>query len=132
MTPSLRLVFAGTPDFAARHLTALLASRHEVVAVLTQPDRRAGRGKKCQASPVKQVALSHHIHTMQPETLRDGTVQQALRDLQADAFIVVAYGLILPKAVTRHASVRLHKRPRLATTALAGCGSHAKGDTSRR
>ena len=99
MTPSLRLVFAGTPDFAARHLTALLASRHEVVAVLTQPDRRAGRGKKCQASPVKQVALSHHIHTMQPETLRDGNVQQALRDLHADAFIVVAYGLILPKAV---------------------------------
>jgi methionyl-tRNA formyltransferase len=96
---SLRLAFAGTPDFAARHLEALLDSGHAVIAVLTQPDRRAGRGKKATASPVKQCALDRGLHVLQPRTLRDPDIQQQLRELELDALVVVAYGLILPEPV---------------------------------
>ena len=96
---SLRLIFAGTPAFAATHLQALLASRHEVVAVYTQPDRPAGRGKKLHASPVKALALSAGIQVLQPATLRSAEAQAELAALGADAMVVVAYGLILPKAV---------------------------------
>lgn len=96
---SLRLAFAGTPDFAAVSLRALLAGRHQVVAVLTQPDRRAGRGKKVAQSPVKQLALGHDLPVLQPDTLKDAPVQTHLRDLRLDALIVVAYGLIIPQAV---------------------------------
>jgi len=96
---SLRIVFAGTPDIAAHHLQALLDSEHEVVAVYSQPDRPAGRGKKLQASPVKQLALEHNIPVYQPASLKGQEEQQALADLQADIMVVVAYGLLLPKAV---------------------------------
>ena len=98
-TPALRLVFAGTPDFAARHLNALLDSGHDLLAVYTQPDRPAGRGKKLAASPVKEIALSAGLSIHQPANLRDPQVQAELADLQADVLIVVAYGLILPQAV---------------------------------
>jgi len=97
--PTLRLLFAGTPDFAERHLDALLDSRHEVVAVLTQPDRPAGRGKKLQPSPVKQRALAAGVDVLQPVSLKDPQIQQHLAELEVDAMIVVAYGLILPRAV---------------------------------
>jgi len=99
MHPSLRIIFAGTPEFAARHLTALLDSTHRVVAVLTQPDRQSGRGKKVHASPVKQVALSHDIDVLQPTSLKDTDIQQQLIQFQADVMVVVAYGLLLPQAV---------------------------------
>lgn len=98
-TNSLRLVFAGTPDFAARHLAALLACPHQLAAVYTQPDRPAGRGKKLQASPVKQLALDAGIPVYQPPSLRDDEARQALAELQPDVLVVVAYGLILPQAV---------------------------------
>ena len=96
---TLRLLFAGTPDFAARHLEALCASGHEVLAVYTHPDRPAGRGKKLTASPVKQLAEAHAIPVLQPSTLRDPDAQATLADFGADLLIVVAYGLILPEAV---------------------------------
>ena len=96
---ALRILFAGTPEFSARHLQALLASQHEVVAVYTQPDRRAGRGKKLQSSPVKQLAEAAGIPVEQPPSLRDEEAQQALAAYAADVMIVVAYGLILPQAV---------------------------------
>ena len=96
---ALRLVFAGTPDFAARHLRALLDSPHEFIAVYTQPDRPAGRGKKLRASPVKQLAGEAGLKVFQPASLRDTTVQQELASLRADLLIVAAYGLILPQAV---------------------------------
>ncbi len=95
----LRLVFAGTPDFAATHLAALLASRHRIVAVYTQPDRPAGRGKKLAASPVKQLALNHQLPVYQPATLRTPTVLAELAALAADVMVVVAYGLLLPQSV---------------------------------
>lgn len=95
----LRLIFAGTPEFAALHLDALLDSRHEVVAVYTQPDRPAGRGKKLQASPVKQRAERAGLPVLQPATLRDADALQTLADHGADVMVVVAYGLILPQAV---------------------------------
>jgi methionyl-tRNA formyltransferase len=95
----LRLVFAGTPEFAARHLSALLDSRHEIQAVYTQPDRRAGRGKKLSASPVKNLAVAAGLPVHQPASLRDPEAQAELAKLQADVLIVVAYGLILPQAV---------------------------------
>jgi methionyl-tRNA formyltransferase len=96
---SLRVIFAGTPEFALPPLKALAASRHEVVAVLTQPDRPAGRGKRLRASPVKQVALEQAWPVLQPGTLKDPAWQQRLVDLQADLMIVVAYGLMIPKAL---------------------------------
>jgi methionyl-tRNA formyltransferase len=96
---SLRLAFAGTPDFAARHLAALLGSPHDVVAVLTQPDRPAGRGKQARASAVKALALENGLLPAQPATLRDGDTLEQLARLDLDALIVVAYGLILPQKV---------------------------------
>ncbi|WP_434762223.1 methionyl-tRNA formyltransferase [Vibrio fortis] len=99
MSQSLRIVFAGTPDFAARHLAALLSSEHEVIAVYTQPDRPAGRGKKLTASPVKNIALEHDIPVYQPENFKSEEAKQELADLNADIMVVVAYGLLLPQVV---------------------------------
>lgn len=95
----MRLVFAGTPDFAAEHLQALLAGSHQVVAVYTQPDRPAGRGQKLMPSPVKQLAQAHGIPVYQPQTLRAPEAQAELAALAPDLMVVVAYGLILPQAV---------------------------------
>lgn len=95
----MKLLFAGTPEFAATALAALLTSSHSVIAVYTQPDRPAGRGRKLQASPVKMLAQSHHLPVLQPETLRDQDEQTRLRDFGVDVMVVAAYGLILPKAV---------------------------------
>lgn len=99
MSKPLRIVFAGTPDFAARHLAALLSSHHEVIAVYTQPDRPAGRGKKLTASPVKNIALEHDVPVYQPENFKSDEAKQQLADLNADLMVVVAYGLLLPQAV---------------------------------
>ncbi len=99
MSDSLRIIFAGTPDFAARHLDALLSSEHQIVGVFTQPDRPAGRGKKLMPSPVKVLAEEKGIPVFQPVSLRPQENQQLIADLQADVMVVVAYGLILPKAV---------------------------------
>lgn len=99
MSQSLRIVFAGTPDFAARHLAALLSSEHEVIAVYTQPDRPAGRGKKLTASPVKTIALEHDIPVYQPENFKSDEAKQQLAALDVDIMVVVAYGLLLPQAV---------------------------------
>ena len=96
---ALRIVFAGTPDFAAAHLAALLGSRHTVVAVYSQPDRPAGRGKKLAASPVKQLAVERGIPVLQPVNFRDEADRAALAALQPDLMVVVAYGLLLPQAV---------------------------------
>lgn len=95
----MRIVFAGTPEFAAQHLQALLDTNQQVVAVYTQPDRPAGRGQKLMPSPVKQLALQHGIAVYQPQSLRDPAAQAELAELQADLMVVVAYGLILPQAV---------------------------------
>lgn len=95
----LNIIFAGTPDFAAQHLQALLDSEHNVIAVYTQPDKPAGRGKKLQASPVKQLAEAHNIPVYQPKSLRKEEAQAELKALNADVMVVVAYGLILPEAV---------------------------------
>lgn len=99
MSQSLRIIFAGTPDFAARHLDALLSSEHQVVGVFTQPDRPAGRGKKLMPSPVKVLAEAHNLPVFQPSSLRPQDNQRLVADLGADIMVVVAYGLILPKAV---------------------------------
>lgn len=96
---SLNVIFAGTPDFAAESLQALLASRHRVIAVYTQPDRPAGRGRKLTPSPVKRLALEHQLPVYQPETLKTPETQAELAELGADLMVVVAYGLILPQAV---------------------------------
>lgn len=99
MTEPLRIVFAGTPEFAAEHLKALLNSPYEIVAVYTQPDRPAGRGQKLMPSPVKQLAQENNIQVLQPPTLRNAEAQAELAALQPDLMVVVAYGLILPQAV---------------------------------
>ncbi|MGO1616607.1 MAG: methionyl-tRNA formyltransferase [Oceanisphaera sp.] len=95
----LNIIFAGTPDFAARHLQALLGSEHKLVAVYTQPDRPAGRGKKLTPSPVKVTAEQAGIPVLQPPSLRNEAAQQELAALNADIMVVVAYGLILPQPV---------------------------------
>lgn len=95
----MRIVFAGTPEFAAEHLKALLASPHDIVAVYTQPDRPAGRGQKLMPSPVKQLALEHGIPVLQPPSLRAPEAQAELAALAPELMVVVAYGLILPQGV---------------------------------
>jgi methionyl-tRNA formyltransferase len=99
VSASLKIIFAGTPDFAARHLDALLASEHQVVGVFTQPDRPSGRGNKLTPGPVKVLAQAHDVPVFQPKSLKPEENQQLVADLQADIMVVVAYGLILPKAV---------------------------------
>lgn len=94
----MRIVFAGTPDFAVPSLRAA-AQRHEVVAVLTQPDRPAGRGRGITLAPIKREAIARGLPVLQPESLRTEAAQQQLRQLAADLIVVVAYGLILPAAV---------------------------------
>jgi methionyl-tRNA formyltransferase len=96
----LKIIFAGTPDFAATHLQALIQDgRHSVVAVYTQPDRPAGRGKKLKASPVKLLAEQHSLPVCQPASLKASEQQALLAEFGADIMVVVAYGLILPQAV---------------------------------
>ncbi len=100
LTPAdARIVFAGTPEFAAAHLKALLDAGIRPVAVYTQPDRPAGRGQQLQASPVKQLAVAAGIPALQPENFRAEADRERLRALAPDLFIVVAYGLLLPQAV---------------------------------
>ena len=95
----MRLIFAGTPEFAASALAALSAAKNEVVSVLTQPDRPAGRGMQLLASPVKRLALEHGIAVFQPVSLKSPDAQQKLAEANADVMVVAAYGLILPQAV---------------------------------
>ena len=111
----LRIAFAGTPDFAAIHLQALLASAdtsgHQIVAVYTQPDRPAGRGKKLAASPVKTLAEKYRIPVLQPQTLRTEDAQREFAALNVDLFIVVAYGLLIPQQVLDtpvHGCINVH------------------------
>lgn len=95
----MKVIFAGTPEFAAQALAALIEAGHQIPLVLTQPDRPAGRGMKLTASPVKALALKHDLRVEQPLTLKDATAQQVVADVGADVMVVAAYGLILPQAV---------------------------------
>ncbi len=95
----MRLIYAGTPEFAAQALAALIAAGHEIALVLTQPDRPAGRGMSLTASPVKQLALQHGLPVFQPLTLKDPVAQAQLAEIAADVMVVAAYGLILPQSV---------------------------------
>ena len=95
----MKIIFAGTPEFAATALQALLGRQFNIVSVLTQPDRPAGRGMQLQPSPVKQLALRHGLQVLQPASLKGAEIQEALVAMDADVMIVAAYGLILPEAV---------------------------------
>jgi methionyl-tRNA formyltransferase len=106
----VKIIFAGTPHFAASALDALLKA-HEIVAVLTQPDRPSGRGMQLNPSPVKQRALQHGLSVLQPESLKTEQAQQQIAALKADVMVVAAYGLILPKAVLalpRYGCLNIH------------------------
>ncbi|UCV11685.1 methionyl-tRNA formyltransferase [Dechloromonas denitrificans] len=107
----MKLIFAGTPEFAAQALAAIIAAGHEVALVLTQPDRPAGRGMNLQPSPVKKLAVEHGIEVFQPLTLKDPVAQQKIADIDAEVMVVAAYGLILPQAVLdlpRHGCINIH------------------------
>lgn len=111
MTSPSPLIFAGTPHFAASALQALLDAGHEIVAVYTQPDRPAGRGRRPQASPVKQLALEHGLPVCQPVNFKSGEALAELASWQADRMIVAAYGLLLPQKVLdvpRHGCLNIH------------------------
>lgn len=95
----MRIVFAGTPDFAIPALNLLIESRHDVAAVVTQPDRPSGRGRKIKPSPVKELATKHDIPVLQPEKLRDPSFLENLKSFQPDIMVVAAYGKILPPEV---------------------------------
>ena len=122
----LRIAFAGTPDFAVPTLRALAASTHQLVGVLTQPDRPAGRGRALTASPVKRLALELHLPLSQPAGLRSLTSHAELARWEPDVLVVAAYGLILPEAV-----LALHRAH--GVTVLLGRGAsaiHADGGAS--
>ena len=106
-----RVVFAGTPEFASVSLDAMVQSGIRPVAVLTQPDRPAGRGKKLRESAVKKYALEHDLQLMQPASLKDADIVGQLESLNADLFVVAAYGLLLPQSVLdipKRACVNVH------------------------
>jgi methionyl-tRNA formyltransferase len=107
----LKVLFAGTPEFAARCLAALLESRHEVCGVVTQPDRPAGRGLAPTASPVKKLAAGRRIRVVQPASLKDTGVQEELQFFRPDVTVTAAFGLIFPQAILdipRYGSVNVH------------------------
>ena len=107
----MKLIFAGTPEFAACALRSLLDAGHEIALVLTQPDRPSGRGMKTRAAPVKQVAEAARLNVLQPATLKDVQIQQTLREVKAEVMVVAAYGLILPPAVLdvcHHGAINIH------------------------
>ena len=107
----MRLIFAGTTEFAARALAALLHAGHDIALVLTQPDRPAGRGLKLVPSAVKALAQEHGLHVYQPAGLKDEQASARLRTLAADAMVVAAYGLILPEpvlAIPRLGTINIH------------------------
>lgn len=112
MTASpLKIIFAGTPEFAAIALEALSLTRHEIVAVYTQPDRASGRGLKFSHSPVKETAFKLNVPIFQPESLKVESEHQQLRKFNADVMVVAAYGLILPKevlAIPRYGCLNIH------------------------
>ena len=95
----MKIIFAGTPEFAVPALKALIEAGFEISMVLTQPDRPAGRGMQLKASPVKQLALQHHLNVFQPESLKPAEVQAHIANINADVMIVAAYGLIIPTVV---------------------------------
>lgn len=106
----MKIIFAGTPQFAASALAALLGE-HQIVAVLTQPDRPSGRGMQLTASPVKQLALQHGLPVLQPATLKASEARHSIEALDADVMVVAAYGLILPKSVLqlpRYGCLNIH------------------------
>ncbi len=107
----MKIVFAGTPEFAAKSLQALTATHHQIIAALTQPDRASGRGRKLTPSPVKALALEYDIPVYQPVTLKDQAAQELVKSFDADVMVVVAYGLILPKAIIdipRYGCLNIH------------------------
>ncbi|MBU2918430.1 methionyl-tRNA formyltransferase [Psychrosphaera sp. F3M07] len=107
----LNIIFAGTPEFAAKHLEHLIANNYNIIACYTQPDRPAGRGKKLQPSAVKQIALEHNIPVCQPQSLKTDEALDELSAWNADLMIVVAYGLLLPKAALdapKHGCINVH------------------------
>ncbi len=111
MIDSLKIVFAGTPEFAAVALQSLLNSQHSLCAVYTQPDRPAGRGRKLKASPTKVLAQEHGIPVYQPVSLKPQEDQDVLKALEPDVMVVAAYGLILPPAVLaipRYGCINIH------------------------
>lgn len=95
----MKIIFAGTPEFAVPALAALIEAGHQIVMVLTQPDRPAGRGMKLKPSPVKVLAQQHGLHVFQPESLKPAEIQTEIAAVAADVMIVAAYGLIIPTAV---------------------------------
>ncbi len=107
----MKLIFAGTPPFAAASLAALIAAGHEISLVLTQPDRPAGRGMQPKMSAVKELALAHRLPLFQPERLKNDEHVKRLTEVAADAMVVAAYGLILPQAVLdlpAHGCINVH------------------------
>jgi len=99
LSQPLDIIFAGTPEFAAQHLQALIDSKHRIIAVYCPPDKPAGRGKKLSACATKTLALKHNITVEQPENFKEQADQQVLLDYNADVMVVVAYGLLLPQTI---------------------------------
>lgn len=95
----MKIIFAGTPEFAVPALDALIKAGHDIVMVLTQPDRPAGRGMNLRASPIKQLALTHQLNVYQPASLKPEDVQAKIAAIQSDVMVVAAYGLIIPTVV---------------------------------
>ncbi len=107
----MKIIFFGSDDFARAHLEALLNSSHDVIACVTQPDKARGRGMKVVLSPIKECAQEHDINVLQPEDLREDGVLQALKNLEADMFVVIAYGKFLPSKlldVPKYFSINVH------------------------
>ncbi|MCE9632615.1 MAG: methionyl-tRNA formyltransferase [Methylophilales bacterium] len=107
----MKIIFAGTPDFAVPALAALIKAGHDIVLILTQPDRPAGRGMKLKASPVKELALAHQLLIFQPETLKAPEVQSRIAETEAEVMVVAAYGLIIPQAILdmpKHGCYNIH------------------------
>ena len=129
--PPWRIIFFGTPSFALPTQRSLLKGTDKVVAVVTQPDREKGRGRKVVISPVKELALQHGLNTLQPERAKEEAFQEVVRGLQPDLIVVVAYGQILPKSILEHPEIRSHQCPCLLASQVSGSRSHCLGDSER-
>ena len=117
----MRIIFMGTPDFSVPALKALVEAGHDVIAVITQPDKPKGRGKEVQMPPVKEQALEYNIPVYQPVKARDPEFVKFLTDLAPDVMVVAAFGQLLPKSILRHPQIRLYQYTCLTSSQIPGC-----------
>lgn len=127
----MKVVFMGTPDIAVPCLQKLIDEKHEILAVVTQPDKPKGRGKKLAMPPVKELAVEHDIPVYQPVRARDEEFVQTIKEINPDLIVVVAFGQILPKEILEIPKIWMCKRTCFFTSKIQRSSANKLGNNKR-